>query len=123
MTGESKGRLFVEKRKHKRVYKQYDVRYKIMPKEVTSQSSKFPGKSLDLSTGGIRVEGEVIGSENDIMRLEIDTGSGDHIVVFAEIRWIRREAGSIGQFGLQFMALKEEDLEAINRIIAENEQV
>jgi c-di-GMP-binding flagellar brake protein YcgR len=119
---EKKGTLYLEKRKHRRVFKQYDVRYKVMPKEITSQNNKLSGKSQDISVGGIRVEGEIVGNEGDIIRLELDTGNSDHIVVFAEMRWIRRESGDEGQFGLQFLALKEEDVEAIKKIIADNEQ-
>ena len=75
---------------------------------------------MDLSIGGIRIEGEVIGNEGDIIRLELDTGGAEHIVVFAEIRWIRREKDGVGQIGLQFLALKEEDVEVIKQIIADN---
>ncbi len=117
---DTKGTLYIEKRKHRRIYKQYDVRYKLMPKDVTAQNTKFAGKSMDLSVGGIRIGGEVIGNEGDIIRLELDTGGSEHIVVFAEIRWIRREVEGNGQLGLQFLALKEEDVEAIKQIIAEN---
>ena len=117
---DTKGTLYIEKRKHRRVFKQYDVRYKLMPKDVTAQNTKLTGKSMDLSIGGIRIEGEVIGNEGDIIRLELDTGGAEHIVVFAEIRWIRREKDGVGQIGLQFLALKEEDVEVIKQIIADN---
>jgi c-di-GMP-binding flagellar brake protein YcgR len=118
---DTKGTLYLEKRKHRRVFKQYDVRYKLMPKDVTAQNTKFSGKSQDISIGGIRIEGEVIGSEGDIIRLELETGNSDHIVIFAEIRWIRREANKEGQLGLQFLALKEDDVELIKQIIADNQ--
>ncbi len=123
---ENKGKLFIEKRKHRRIYKQYDVRYKLMPKEATTKAPKIEGKSLDISVGGIRIEGDVLGNEGEIIRVEIDTGtgSGEFIVVFAEIRWIRRESagGKSGQLGLQFLALKQEDVETIKKIVAENSQ-
>jgi c-di-GMP-binding flagellar brake protein YcgR len=119
---DTKGTLYIEKRKHRRVFKQYDVRYKLMPKDVTAQNAKLNGKSQDISVGGIRIEGEVIGNEGDIIRLELDTGKTDHIVVFAEIRWIRRENDGEGQLGLQFLALKEEDIEVIKQIISENKE-
>ena len=117
---DTKGTLYLEKRKHRRVFKQYTVRYKLMPKDVTVQNNKLSGKSQDISIGGIRIEGEVIGAEGDIIRLELDTSGSDHIVIFAEIRWIRKESGKDGQLGLQFLALKEEDIEIIKQIIAEN---
>jgi c-di-GMP-binding flagellar brake protein YcgR len=119
----TKGTLYIEKRKHRRVFKQYDVRYKLMPKDVTAQNTKLAGKSMDLSIGGIRIEGEVIGAESDIIRLELDAGKSEQIVVFAEIRWIRRETDGAGQIGLQFLALKEEDVEIIKQIIAENKEI
>jgi hypothetical protein len=122
MIMDNKGKLYIEKRKHRRVARQYDVRYKLMPKEMSIQSSKIDGKSQDISIGGIRIEGQVIGTEGDVIRLEIDTGDNDHIVVFAEIRWIRKESGNDGQLGLQFLALREEDVEAVKKIMSDKEQ-
>lgn len=119
---DTKGTLYLEKRKHRRVYKQYDVCYKLMPKEATSQHPKISGKSQDISVGGIRIEGEIVGNDGDVIRLEMDIGNNDHIVIFAEIKWIRKEKEKYGQLGLQFLALKEEDIEVIKNIIAENKE-
>ena len=118
-----KGKLYIEKRKHRRVAKEYDVRYKLMPKDMSIQNSKLDGKSRDISMGGIRIEGRLVGKEGDVIRLELDkTEGGDHIVVFAEIRWIRKEKDNEGQLGLQFLALREEDIEIIKQIISDSEQ-
>jgi c-di-GMP-binding flagellar brake protein YcgR len=120
---DSKGKLYIEKRKHRRISKQYDVRYKLMPKDMTIQNSKIDGKSRDISMGGIRIEGPLVGQEGDVIRLEMDKlEGGDHVVIFAEIRWIRKETSAEGQLGLQFLALREEDVEIIKQIIADSEQ-
>lgn len=114
---ENTGKLYIEKRHHERIDKQYNVRYKLMPKELSAQQSKIDGKSSDISAGGIRVEGEPVGRENDVIRLEIDTGKTDEsIIVFAEIRWIKKSKDKTGQMGLQFLALREEDVDIIKRI-------
>lgn len=120
---DSQGTLYLEKREHKRIFKQFDVRYKLMPKEVSGTYAKLAGKSQDISAGGIKIEGEIVGEEGDIIRLELETGGGkEQIVIFAEIRWIRREKQGQGQFGLKFMALKDADIEVIKKIIAENDE-
>jgi c-di-GMP-binding flagellar brake protein YcgR len=120
---DSTGKLYIEKRKHRRIARQYDVRYKLMPKDMAMQNSKIDGKSRDISMGGIRIEGQLVGNEGDVIRLELDNVEGsDHIVIFAEIRWIRKETSELGQLGLQFLALREEDVEIIKQIIADSER-
>ena len=116
---DNKGKLFIEKRKHKRSLKKYDVRYKLMPKEMTAQQSKLGGISIDISMGGVRIDGEVVGQEGDVLRLEIDTGRPEGaIVVFAEIRWIKKGKDKKGELGLQFLALREEDLDTITSVVS-----
>jgi c-di-GMP-binding flagellar brake protein YcgR len=120
---DNSGKLFIEKRQHQRVPRQYNVRYKLMPKDMYSKQSKIDGKSRDISVGGIRVEGNPVGQENDIIRLEVDTGKpGETIIIFAEIRWVENSKDTPGQMGLQFLALREEDVDVIKQLIMDNVQ-
>ncbi|MFP4466583.1 MAG: PilZ domain-containing protein [Candidatus Goldiibacteriota bacterium] len=109
------GKMFVEKRKHQRVDKGFEISYKLIPKEITDETVKKEGMTKDISIGGVRVEGEMLGTLGDVLRVEINTGvSSDPTVVFAEIRWVD---DSSGRFGLEFLALREHDQEILKKII------
>ncbi len=113
------GNMFIEKRKHKRATVSYTVKYKLMPKDSSMEALKKEGKSTDLSAGGVRVEGLSIGTTGDVIKVEFKTDQKEEpIVAFAEIKWQRKQ-GNADQFGLEFLALKEEDKEIINKIIEE----
>lgn len=111
------GELHLEKRKFKRAYIQYPVKYKLMPKENSIAAIKNDGLSKDLSIGGVRIEGEVTGEMGDVIKLEFKTEyKAEPITAFAEIKWIKEIAG-VRQFGLEFLALKEEDIKLIEKMI------
>ncbi|HDQ25953.1 MAG TPA: PilZ domain-containing protein [bacterium] len=111
---DKKGKLFVERRAHKRVEKEYEILYKLMPKEVAETREKKGGMSRDISIGGARVKGEPEGNEGDVLRIEIAAeNKNSPIVLFAEIRWIDAPNNL---FGVQFLALREEDRELIQKI-------
>ena len=111
------GNMYIEKRKHKRVEKQYGVRYKLMPKENLMDAVKKDGSGKDLSIGGIRIEGEPVGAVNDVLRVEFSLeGIEEPVMTFAEIKWIREVDGAT-QFGVEFLALKASDKEELERII------
>ena len=111
------GNLHLEKRKFKRAYVQYPVKYKLMPKENSIAALKSDGMSKDLSIGGVRVEGDIAGEAGDVIKLEFKTEFKDEpITAFAEIKWIKEIAG-IKQFGLEFLALKEDDIKLIEKMI------
>ncbi|HDQ25954.1 MAG TPA: PilZ domain-containing protein [bacterium] len=113
---ETRGDMFIERRKFKRVEKKYTIRYKLMPKENTLDTIKDEGWSRDISVGGVRVEGSPVGSVGDVLRVEfsIDTRPAP-IVTFAEIKWIRGD-GENKEFGLEFLALKTQDKDALEQI-------
>jgi len=109
----AKGKLYVEKRKHKRVEKHYDVTYKLMPKDMQTSHKTQKGRTVDLSMGGARIEGEVIGSKNDMIRIELAVEKGKNpVTVLAEIKWIKKDS-----FGLSFVALKEDEAMTISEIL------
>ena len=110
----AEGKLFIEKRKHKRVEKELSVLYKLVPKDNNTAAMRLEGKSKDLSSGGLRIEGEPVGVVEDVLRLEF-TLDGSNVITFAEIKWIREVEGK-KQFGIEFLALKNEDKEKIDKL-------
>jgi hypothetical protein len=110
---QGKGKIFSEKREHKRHTKEFLVLYKIMPKKVSVETVRKQGKSLDVSTGGIRIEGDLVGAPGDIVRIEIfGRNKKDLIIVLAEIKWVN-DNGNGCQFGVQFIGLREEEIETL----------
>lgn len=115
----TEGILYIEKRKFKRVEKIYPIKYKLMPKDNIIEPKKNKGKTKDISLGGIRIEGEVIGSIDDIIRIEFVTENNNNpIITFAEIKWIK-EIDGVQQFGVEFLTLKNEDKQSIEKLIDE----
>jgi hypothetical protein len=111
------GSMFIEKRKFKRIEKEYAVRYKLMPGDNAIEAMKKDGAGKDISIGGIRIEGEPAGTVNDVVRVEfVMEGLDEPVVTFAEIKWIRDVNGSI-QFGVEFLALKASDKAALERVL------
>jgi|GEM_PF-3808991 len=108
-----KGKLYIEKREHERVEKKFDVQYSKVAKEFTSETVTKEGKSLDISAGGVRIEGESAGNQGEIIRLEIIRGIQRPVIVFAEIKWVKDN-----QFGVSFLALKDDDRELIEKLLS-----
>jgi c-di-GMP-binding flagellar brake protein YcgR len=112
----TEGELYLEKRKFKRAYIQYSVKYKLMPKETAMSQIKNDGKGRDLSIGGVRIEGEISGEPGDVIKLEFKVEQKEELITaFAEIKWIK-DIDKQKQFGLEFLALKEEDRDLIEKI-------
>jgi len=112
----TEGELYIEKRKYIRAFLQYNVKYKLMPKENTSESIKKDGLSRDISIGGARIEGEHVGDIGDVLKLEFKTEyKPEPITAFAEVKWKKVMDGT-PQFGLEFLALKEDDKDIIEKI-------
>jgi hypothetical protein len=108
----AEGKLFIEKRKHKRVGKDLHIRYKLVPGSISVSTEKTAGKSGDISIGGVRIVGDVIGKPNDILRVEIDTGLNNSLIFFAQIKWQKEK-----EFGMEFLTLKEHDREILEELI------
>ena len=112
----AEGELYIEKRKYIRAFLQYSVKYKLMPKENTGESIKKEGLSRDLSIGGARIEGAHVGDVGDVLKLEFKTEyKPEPITAFAEVKWKKVMDGT-PQFGLEFLALKEDDKDIIEKI-------
>jgi len=109
----AKGKLYLEKRKQKRVEKNYEINYMLVPTEFTTQIKRAMGLSKDLSTGGVRVEGDIIGKPGDIIKAELKKPDAN-FTVFAEIKWVK---ASERQFGVAFLSLKAHDEETIEEMM------
>ena len=109
----AKGKVYLEKRKQKRVDKKYEINYMLVPTEFTSQIKRAMGVSKDLSTGGVRVEGDIIGKPGDIIKAEI-IKTDSNFIVFAEIKWVK---ASEHQFGVAFLSLKAHDEETLEEMM------
>jgi len=113
----SEGKMFIEKRRHKRVAKNFSIKYKIMPKDNNIEAIRKEGSSRDISAGGVMIEGELHGDIGDVARIEFSVPEKTMpIVAFAEVKWVIREKGNT-RFGLEFLALQDEDKSIIQGII------
>ena len=111
------GRMFMEKRQHPRREKALEVTYKLMPKDIKESHAHKGGKTADMSVGGARIIGEIVGNEKDHVRIEFKSPKSNHpITVIAEIKWIKKNNGA-GQFGLQFTKLSVDEAAAIEEIL------
>jgi c-di-GMP-binding flagellar brake protein YcgR len=114
--------LYIERRRNKRVDKKCRVNYKLIMgddemREIRAAAEKIPGKSFDISLGGIRAEGPINASKGDIIRLEVMLENrATPITTFAEIKWIKGD-GEVKTFGLEFLILKDADKEMIEEIL------
>ncbi len=111
----AKGNLYVEKRKERRVEKKFEVTYNVVAESIIANREDMEGKSKDISIGGARIEGKLVGKENDVVRILFKSGN-KFIVLFAFIKWIKDENGK-GQFGVEFFPLREEDQLTLEEII------
>jgi hypothetical protein len=111
----AKGHLYVEKRKEKRVEKKFEVTYNVVAESIIASQKDNEGKSQDISIGGARIEGKIVGKENDVVRILFKSGN-KFIILFAFIKWVKDENGK-GQFGIEFFPLREEERLTLEEII------
>lgn len=119
-----KGELYIERRKHKRAEKKFNVVYKIISAEEESEIKqgliKKAGESSDISIGGIRIVGDSTGKPEDIIRIQIFVDpKTEPITTFAEIKWVKDIGEGKKSFGLEFLILKDSDKEVISKIVGE----
>ena len=113
----NKGKMVFEKRGTERIDRHFDVTYKMMPKSPDELPDLTAGKMKDISTGGVRIEGECCGKVNDILRIHIHPGnSHETVVLMAQIRWIKKDP-PISQFGVGFLGVQEYDEELLKNLL------
>ena len=112
-----KGKMYVEKRSHKRHDKEFLILYKLMPKKISVETIRKQGKSSDVSIGGVKIIGETVGEPGDIIRCEIfGRDKKDLVIVLAEIKWVKN-SGKGYEFGVQFVGLREEEAESLEDML------
>lgn len=113
----NKGKMYVEKRNHVRHDKEFLILYKLMPKKITVETIRKQGKSSDVSLGGVKIQGEVVGEPGDIIRCEIfGQDKKDLLIVLAEIKWVKN-SGTNYEFGVEFVGLREEEAESLEDML------
>ena len=113
----NKGKMYAEKRSHKRHNKEFLILYKLMPKKISVETIRKQGKSTDVSLGGVKIQGEAVGEVGDIIRCEIfGKDKKDLIIVLAEIKWVKT-AGKVYEFGVRFLGLREEEAESLEDML------
>jgi hypothetical protein len=114
---DKKGKMYVEKRSHKRHNKEFLILYKLMPKKISVETIRKQGKSEDVSLGGIKIQGDAVGEIGDIIRCEIfGRDKNDLIIVLAQIMWVKIK-GTASEFGVKFIGLREEEAESLEDML------
>ncbi len=114
---EPKGKIYLEKRTHIRMVKELTIHYKVMPKKVSAETERGPGKSLDISLGGVKLDGVVPAETGDILRVEIfGTDPKDNVTVLAEVRWVKKIDKKY-EFGVKFVGLREEEAATLEELL------
>lgn len=116
------GELSLERRKHKRAEKKLKVIYKQMPKSDVPASALQEKKNVlseDISISGIQLICDERIPLDQIVRLDIVVTEGtDPLATFAEVRWVREDAGlKKYRVGMEFLVIKEDHIEAIKKLI------
>ncbi len=114
------GNMFLEKRAYPRVPAHVPVRYRLIEdqKEIETvfnrENRNKSGKTVDVSLGGLYLSANISVGVGSILRLDIDLpGRATGIASFAEVVWSNAEG-----LGLHFLAIKEEDNEALKAFLS-----
>jgi len=113
------GSMFMERRRYPRVTVEIPVKYRLIDdqKELESvferKKRDTHSRSLDVSLGGIYITADQNMKIGSILRLEITVPEPQKLIsAFAEVVWSNDTGG-----GLHFLAMKEEDSEALKSYI------
>ncbi len=112
--------MYLEKRIHPRVSVQVPVTYSVLDDQekiqsIHRQQQKQAAQSQDLSLGGVFLIANLVLRVGSVLSLEIALPGRDRVVSpFAEVVW-SNDSG----LGLQFVALKEKDEEALGFFISQ----
>ena len=112
--------MYVEKRVHPRVSVKIPVKYRIIEDQqeletVFERKKKEQNtRTMDVSLGGLYIVADQILNIGSILRLDVSLPEKTSLIsAFAEVVWAN-ETGA----GLHFLAMKEEDVEALKAYLA-----
>jgi hypothetical protein len=115
-------KMYLEKRVHPRVSAHVPVKFRLIEdsKEIETvfnrQHKDKTSRTMDLSLGGLYLVADVAVNVGSILRLDmVIPGQTAPIAAFAEVVWSNSEG-----LGLHFLAMKEEDIEALKTYLSKN---
>jgi c-di-GMP-binding flagellar brake protein YcgR len=118
------GELFSERRMFKRINTKVSVTYKVVSQaaeieSIKKETQRSITETINLSVGGIQLIDSIQLKPDMILRLEFrPQNNSAPIVTFAEVRWCAKD-DDISKYrtGLEFLVLKDEDKNALQKII------
>lgn len=118
----SEGKIYIERRKHRRVEKKLRASYRLLSRdelEYYVEQNERKVESIDISTSGIQLICDENIETDNIIRIDIDIPVEKTIIeTFAEVRWCRFDNEiKKYKFGLHFLVIKEDHINLINRLI------
>lgn len=110
---------FIEKRADVRVDFNNEIRYKLIGDEVLGmQVDYFNATTKNVSRGGLRMVVSHKINEGNVIRVEIPIDNNSkQIKAFCEVQWCKDNGDGSFDLGVSFIALKEDDLEFLNKYI------
>lgn len=120
--------LSFDKRKHPRIKVTIPVQYKVINETdeavlaLEERKSLLKGDSKDVSAEGLFLVSDRILEKGDILKIEVVLPDEHKPVrAFSEVIWVSDHGLTEGKHGagIYFMALRDEDADAIGRFIAQ----
>jgi c-di-GMP-binding flagellar brake protein YcgR len=115
--------MFMEKRVHPRVSVKIPVKYRVIEdqKEIETvferKKREQTSQTMDVSLGGLYLVSEQVMNVGSILRLDIAIPDNSRMVsAFAEVVWSNETGG-----GLHFLAMKEEDVDALKNYLNQSQ--
>ncbi len=117
---------YMEKRVDERADVTTSAKFKILSDSENGASNGYEeGTIRNISKGGLCIQVLRKITEGNVVRIEIpgiDKESGRTIKAFCEVQWCVKSGDSNFEAGLSFIALKEEDVDYLNAIVAKQKR-
>jgi len=113
---------YIEKRLDKRAEFNEEIKYKLIGDDSTNfQMEYIKATSKNVSCGGLCMIIPHKISEGNVIRVEIPTDDKSRqIKAFCEVQWCKENGQGLFEVGVSFIALKEDDLEYLNKYITQH---
>lgn len=113
---------YIEKRTDKRAILSEEIRYKLIGDDSSNiQAEYIKATTKNVSRGGLCIVVPHKINEGNVIRIEIPVENNSrHIKAFCEVQWCKDNGTGSFDMGASFIALKEEDLEYLNKYITEH---
>lgn len=112
--------MFVERRVHPRVSVKIPVKYRVIEDQgelatvFERKKKEQTTRTMDVSLGGLYLVADQLLNIGSILRLDISLPEKTSLIsAFAEVVWSNETGG-----GLHFLAMKEEDVEALKSYLS-----